>query len=304
MKIDSIKSYLKNPLKLYVRLGRDSFLKLIRDEKYLKLLFRANMSKKLDLDHPQTFSEKIQWLKLNDRNPLYTKLADKYEVRSHVAQKLGEEYLIPLLGGPWDSFDEIDFTALPERFVLKCTHDSGGLVICRDKSTLDIAEAGKKINGCLKRNYFWGQREWPYKGIKPRIIAEEYLTDEYGCELKDYKFMMFGGKYKCAFVCSNRFHPDGLNVTFFDPDWQRLPFERKYHADPRELPKPECYGKMVEMAQTLSKGMIFSRIDLYEANHKVYFGEITLYPGSGMELFDPPEWDKTLGDWLKLPQKS
>ena len=295
-----VKMMLQNPGLVFLSLGHRGMLNWIPDKKYLEIAYKIRLGEKPDLDHPQTFSEKIQWLKLNDRNPLYTKLVDKYEVRAYVAQKLGEEYLVPLLGGPWDSFDEIDFNALPDRFVLKCTHDSGGSVICRDKSTLDIAAAGKKINGCLKRNYFWGQREWPYKGVKPRIIAEEYMVDESGYELKDYKIHCFSGEPKLIQVDYGRFIRHERNI--YTPDWTYIPMSIKYPTNKEhDIAKPERLEKMLEIARLLSQDIQYVRVDLYYLFGQVLFGEMTLHHGSGMELFDPPEWDLKLGQWLALP---
>ncbi len=287
---------------LFFTLSSRNLLNWMPDKQYLSAMWRAYFHKKLDWQNPVSFNEKIQWLKVKDRNPLYPTLVDKYAVRQYVASAVGEPYLIPLVGGPWASFDEIDFAALPERFVLKCARDSGGVVLCRDKSRLDLAAARKKIEKSLKKNYYWGGREWPYQFVPPRIIAEQYLESESGTELTDYKFMMFGGQCRCVFACTNRFLGSKMNVTFFDPDWNRLPFERHYPADPRELPRPERYDEMLRLAERLSARSPFQRIDLYEAGSRVYFGEITLYPGSGMETFQPEEWDGRLGEWIDLKQ--
>ena len=188
-------------------------LKSIPDEIYLKWIYRARMDKNLDMENPITFNEKLQWLKLYDRNPLYTQLVDKYEVRKYISNIIGERYLIPLLG-VYEKFSDIDFDKLPRQFVLKCTHDSGGLVVCKDKNALDMESAERKINRSLKRNYYYLQREWPYKNVKPRIICEKYMLDESNEELKDYKFLCFNGKVQCSFVCLNRGTKEGLNVDF------------------------------------------------------------------------------------------
>lgn len=297
-----LKILFKNPYRIFTGLAGRGLLKWIPDDLYLKLVFRARLGQKLNLDDPQSFSEKLQWLKLHDRNPVYTEYVDKYEVRKHIANTIGEQYLIPLVGGPWDSFDEIDFDKLPNQFVLKCTHDSGGLVICKDKSALDLAAAKAKIQRCLENNYYYNSREWPYKNVKPRIIAEAYMEDDRTGDLQDYKLMCFGGEVKCSFVCSDRFSPEGLHVTFFDRDWNVMPFERKYPARKEGLPKPLNYELMVSLAQSLSKDIPFVRVDFYEINGRVYFGELTLFPGSGMEDFRPVEWDYKLGEWIDLSQ--
>lgn len=270
------------------------------DERYLRLLYRTRIGRPLDLENPSTFNEKLQWLKIHDRNPLYTKLVDKYEVKEWVADRIGAEHVVPTLG-VWDKFDDIDFSQLPDKFVLKCTHDSGGLAICRDRATFDMEAAKKKIERSLSKNFYWSGREWPYKDVRPRIIAEEYL-DSAGPQgdLTDYKVMCFGGRARCEFTCTGR-AGDDLRVDFFDENWNHMPFTRHYaNADvPPEA--PSRLRDMVAMAERLAEGMPFVRADFYEVAGELYFGELTFYPGSGMEEFDPEEWDETLGSWLELP---
>src|SRR5699024_8410056 len=200
---NKFKIIFRNPLMLIPSLGKRGLLNWLPDKIYLKICFRAKMRRKIDFSNVRTYNEKLQWLKINDRNPIYTKMVDKYEVREYIANHIGEEYLIPLIG-VYDSFEEINFNELPNQFVLKCTHDSGGLVICKDKSKLDIEAARKKINDSLKRNYYYLFREWPYKNVKPRVICEKYMVDEFEKELKDYKFFCFNGKPKALFVASDR----------------------------------------------------------------------------------------------------
>ena len=272
----------------------------IPDALYLQILFRHDIGKKCNLKNPTTFNEKLQWLKLHDRNPAYTTMVDKYEAKSYVAKMIGDEYIIPTLG-VWERFEDIDFDKLPEQFVLKCTHDSGGLVICRDKSKLDMKAAKQKIEHSLKNNYYYSHREWPYKNVKPRIIAEQYMEDASG-GLQDYKLMMFNGEHKCTFTCTQRYEKEGLKVTFFDTDWKVMPFERHYPRSQERIDKPASYEKMVELATKLSKNIPFVRCDFYEIHGKPYFGELTFYPGSGMEEFNPEEYDKKLGDWITLPK--
>ena len=283
--------------------NRLKLLNLLSDKAYLKFGYRAKMGKKLDLQTPKTFNEKLQWLKLYDRKPEYTKMVDKFEAKKYVAEKIGEEYIIPTLG-VWNSFDEIDFDKLPDQFVLKCTHDSGGLVICRDKSKLNVEEARKKIEKSLKTNYYLHGREWPYKDVKPRIIAEKYMEDKSNASLTDYKFMCFGGRVYSTFTCTNRFSDDGIHVTFFDKEWNVMPFERSYPADKNGVPKPLNYKKMVELAEKLANGIPFVRVDFYEVREKIYFGELTFFPGSGMEAFQPEEWDYKFGEWITLPERT
>ncbi|MEA4915581.1 MAG: ATP-grasp fold amidoligase family protein [Christensenella sp.] len=300
MQQDNSNQKRKTSAAVFFALSSRKLLNWMPDQRYLSALWRAYFHKRFDWKNPITFNEKIQWLKVKDRNPLYPTLVDKYAVREWITSKIGEQYLIPLVGGPWNSFDEIDFASLPNQFVLKCTHDSGNVIICHDKRTLDLAAAKEKIEKSLKQNYYYGGREWPYQYVQPRIIAEQYMESASSGELLDYKLMMFDGEYHCAFVCSNRFAGSKLNVTFFDPDWQRMPFERLYHADPQEIPRPFCYDEMIDVARILSSGLPFVRVDLYEINRRAYFGEMTLYPGSGLETFQPEKWDNILGGWIDL----
>ena len=224
---------------------------------------------------------------------------DKYSVKEYVASIIGSDYIVPTLG-IWDQFDDIDFTALPEQFVLKCTHDSGGGIIVKSKKKLNMEEAGKKLTRCLKRNYYYIGREWPYKNVKRRIIAEKYLVNENGAELLDYKFMCFGGKVKCSFVCSERRSKNGLKVTFYDLDWNIMPFERCYPRSDKAIKRPKNYRLMIELAEKLSVDIPFVRVDFYEINNRVYFGEFTFYPGGGLEQFNPVSWDRELGEWIDL----
>lgn len=272
----------------------------LSDEEYLRKRYKVSFGKELDLDNPTTFNEKIQWLKLNDKKPIYTDMVDKYEAKKYVAERIGEEYIIPTLG-VWDRFDDIDFDKLPDQFVLKCTHDSGGLVIVRDKSKLDKKKARKRIEKCLNTNYFYHGREWAYKAIKPRIIAEVFMEDQETAELRDYKFFAFNGEAKALFVASER-QKAGTEVKFdfFDMEYNHLPI-RNGHPNAEQVPqKPKCFEEMRELAGKLSEGIPQLRVDFYEVNGKVYFGELTFAHFSGMVPFEPEEWDKTFGDWIDL----
>lgn len=281
-------------------LGKKGLLNWMPDEKYLKLIFKTMVGYELNLSEPKTFNEKLQWLKLNDRKPEYTTMVDKYSAKDYVADIIGSDYIIPTLG-MWDSFDEIDFDELPNQFVLKCTHDSGGLVICTDKNKFDYKAARKKITKCLKYNYYYAGREWVYKDVKPRIIAEKYMCDAINIELNDYKLMCFDGEVKCSFVCSDRFSEGGLRVTFYDKDWNVLPFERHYPKSNVPISKPLNYDKMISFAEKLAQNIPFVRVDFYEIAGKLYFGELTFFPGGGFEEFEPQEKDLELGSWIKLP---
>jgi len=298
----SIKKYLLHPKEALKAACAKGYFDFLSDRTYLKLIYWLRMGKALDLKNPQTFNEKLQWLKLYDRRPEYTTMVDKYEAKKYVAERIGEEYIIPTLG-VWDKFEDIDFGLLPNQFVMKCTHDSGGLVIVRDKSKMDIEAAKKKINACLKKNYFWGGREWPYKNVKPRIIAEQYLEDSIHDELIDYKFMCFNGEPKCLFLCLDRHSDEGLKIDVYDMDWNPMPFGRKRKRSGRHIPKPKCFNEMAKMARKLSEGIPFVRVDFYEVNGQIYFGELTFFPASGMEEFKPEHYDELLGNWITLPGK-
>lgn len=285
--------------KAFLFLDRKNIIR-INDELYLKMMYWIRLNKKLNLDNPKGFNEKLQWLKLYDRQEKYTKMVDKYEAKKYVSNIIGEEYIIPTIG-IYENFDEINFDELPNKFVMKCTHDSGGVVICRDKKNFDINIAKKKINKCLKTNYYYPGREWPYKNVKPRIIIEKYMEEKNFTQLNDYKFMCFDGKVKCCFVCSERDNKnEGLAVTFFDENWEKMPFIRHYRNSSKKIDKPKKFDLMVKLAEKLSKTIPFVRVDFYEIGGKVYFGELTFYPGSGFEEFKPDEWDEKIGDWITV----
>lgn len=288
-----------NPWCIFWKLNYTKIQRVLPDEVFLKIMFRARMGTHLDLNNPKTFNEKLQWLKLNDRNPQYTQMVDKYEAKTIIEAIAGSQYIIPTYG-VWNSFSEIDFNALPNEFVLKTTHDAGRIIICKDKKELNLKDAKKKLDEGLKTNFFWQGREWPYKNVRPRIIAEKLLKNDDGSELMDYKIMCFNGKAYCCFVCTGRGSREGLRVTFFDRDWNRLPFVRHYPCDKNEIQKPINYQKMISLAEEISKDMAFLRVDFYEVNNDIYIGELTFFPGNGFEEFSPPEWDYKLGEMLKL----
>lgn len=288
-------------LRLIRGLTARKLLNWVPDKIFLKLLYKERMGQRLNIDNPTKFSEKLQWLKLNDRNPEYTRMVDKYEAKVYVAEKLGDKYIIPTLG-VWDKFDDIDFDALPEKFVLKCTHDSGGLVICHDKSKLDMDSARAKIERCLKRNYYWSSREWPYKNVKPRIIAEQFLEDM--DELVEYKMFCFDGEVKMILVCKGQGHSAGRTNDYCDLNLHRFPFTSLNPNSKGDLPIPKEMPEILDIAQKLSAGIPQLRVDTYVADGKIYFGELTFFHNSGMCTFDPPEWDEKLGEWINLPNGS
>ena len=297
-----IKELLRNPYKIFNFLAAKGLFNWLPDKPYLKLRFRASMGKKLNLKNPQTFNEKLQWLKLNDRKPEYTMMVDKYESKKYVANIIGEEYIIPTLG-VWDKFDDIDFDKLPDKFVLKCTHDSGGLVICKDKSNFDKHAAKLKIEKSLKHDYFkWG-REWPYKNVKPRIIAEQYMEDSALHELRDYKFFCFNGVADCVMVCVGR-STGNTKFYFYNKEWKLCRYNvlGKSIIGNGDVKRPNNISDMFAIVEQLSQKIPFSRIDLYNVNQKIYFGEITFFPDSG---FDPnlmPETDFYFGSKLNLKE--
>ena len=285
--------------KCFLWLAYHGFFNGWPDEKYIKKKFEATLGYPLNLDNPQTFNEKLQWLKLYDRKPIYTTMVDKYEVKQYVAAIIGEQYIIPTLG-VWENFDEIDFDALPDQFVLKCTHDSGGLVIVKDKSKLDMETARKKIEKSLKTNYFYLGREWPYKNVKPRIIAEKYMEDHRTSELRDYKFFCFGGIAKCYKVDFDRFIRHRANYFTVEGELMTLGENVCPPDFGKEIPIPQNLNKMTELAEKLSETMPFLRTDFYDVNGKVYFGELTFYPASGFGKFIYDGNDEMLGSWIKL----
>ena len=300
-----VRNYLNNPVKyVFLALRQRSLLNWLPDIIFLKMMYRFSMGKKLNLKDPKTFNEKIQWLKLYDRREAYSEMVDKYLVKFYVEKIIGKEYIIPTYG-VWDNFEEIDFDMLPNQFVLKCTHDSGGLVVCKNKDELNFAEARKKINRCLKTKYFYSGREWPYKNVKPRIIAEQYMEDCETGELRDYKFFCFNGCVKLLFVASDRQNKDvETKFDFFDAEFNHLDLKNGHPNSVNQIKKPVNFDLMKQLASQLSAGIPHLRVDFYEVNGKVYFGELTFSHWSGMVPFDPPQWDYKLGSYIELPCKN
>lgn len=290
-------SVLSNPYKLLYSLGSRGYLKFFSDKFFLKIMYKARMDKKLNLDNATTFNEKLQWLKLNDRNPLYSKLVDKYLVRDFINDKIGKEYLIPLLG-VWDNFEDINFSKLPNQFVLKTTHDSGGVVICKDKLNFDIKEAEYIIKKSMKNNYYNANREWVYKNLKPRIIAEKFMAKKNGEGLDDYKFFCFNGEAKMLNIISNRERE--VRKDFLDLDFNKIPVTQTYPASNKIFEKPENYNLMVDIAEEISKNIPHVRVDLYNDEGKIYFGELTFFNASGATKFEPEKYDEIFGDWIDL----
>lgn len=292
---------LKDPRGIAIKLIAKLSPLIKSDRLYLSMRYWLFMKKKLNLDNPCTFNEKLNWLKINYHLPIYTKLVDKYEVKKIVADLIGEEYVIPTLG-VWDNVDDIDFDNLPDKFVLKCTHDSGGLVVCKDKSKLNIEGAKKKLAYALKRNYFNQSREWGYKYVPARIIAERYMEDSTTHALNDFKFFCFDGEVKLLFIATER--SAEVKFDFFDMDFKHLDITNAHPHSSTKIAKPVTFEKMKELAAILSKGHPFMRIDLYEVDGRVYFGEYTLYHNGATLPFEPESIDYQMGEWITLPEKN
>ena len=290
----------------FLILASQGFYDNMDDEEYLKRMYKACMGKELNLSSPKTFNEKLQCLKLHDRKPEYTMMVDKYAVRKYIADTIGEEYLIPLLG-VWDNPDDIDFAALPNQFVLKCNHNSGlGMCICKDKSKLDIDKVKAELRKGLQQDYYLTNREWPYENVARKIIAEKFMEDDNDnadLGLIDYKFFCFNGTPKFAYVAQGAAKAYKSKINMMDLEWKLMPFQRTDHPQFEEVPdKPVNFQKMVELSKILAKNIPFVRVDFYEINSKLFFGELTFFPGSGYIPFEPEEWDYKLGDWLELPR--
>lgn len=280
-------------------------LKWMPDKPYLWLYYVAKLKRNLNFRNPKSFNEKLQWLKVYDRKDIYTTMVDKFEAKEFVKERIGQEYIIPTLG-IWERVEDIDFSSLPEKFVLKCTHDSGGLVVCRDKSKLDVAAAKKTLEKSLNTNFYYWTREWPYKNVKPRILAETYMEDpQQQNGLIDYKFYCFDGKPEFLYVSKGLEDHATASISFLNLDWSFAPFQRGDYKGFETLPeKPVGYEKMLEIATELSKGISFLRVDLYEIDGKIYFSEMTFTPCGGTMRFAPMEWDDKIGQLLTLPGKT
>ena len=282
-------------MKLFRKLSR-----LIPDRIYLQIVYFKHFRRFINFNNPKTFNEKIQWLKLNYRNEEYTKLVDKYRVKQYITKLIGEEYVIPTLG-VWNNVDDIDFKSLPEKFVLKCNNDSGGIVICKNKKDFDEAKAKSFLKERLKNNGYWYGREWPYKNVKPCIIAEKYMEDSISKDIKDYKFFCFNGSMEFFDIDIDRFIEHRAN--YYDRNGNFLPFGKTYCPPDytKKIEMPKNLDKMIELAETISHNTVLSRIDFYEIDGQVYFGEITFYPGSGFSPLTDEKWDYKLGDMIDLP---
>ena len=293
-----ILNYAKHPSDLLKDLDNHHIIK-INDKTYLKIRYKRRTGKKLNLRHPKTFNEKLQWLKLYDHNQKYTKMADKYEAKKYVQKIIGKKYIIPTIG-IYDDFDEINFNKLPKKFVIKCTHDSGGLIICKDKKTLNISQARKKINKSLRKNYYYSGREWPYKNIKPRIIVEKFIEDDTIDDLRDYKFMCFNGEPQYVYITVKN---DNIFEDYYDMDFKPVNIKHGFPRSNINFQKPALFEKMKDIARRLSKDIPFLRVDLHYVNGEILFGEMTFYDWAGFMPFETDEQDKKFGSLIKLPKR-
>lgn len=298
MSVEGLKYYLGKRGGWFFFLSGRGLLNWMDDETYLKILFKYSVGYPLDLKKPKTYNEKLQWLKLHDRKPLYTQLVDKLAVKDYVAEKLGPEYVVPVIAGPWDSVDEIDFDALPDQFVLKCTHDSGGVVICRDKAQLDREAVKAKLAKALGRNFYWPMREWPYKNVKPRVFAEKYLDGGAEASPNDYKVLCFAGKALFVQVHKGRFVHH--TQDYYDIDWNRLPLVQGIPLSETPDEKPVFLPELLSLSERLSQGFPHLRVDWFFADGRLYVGELTFYDSSGLEPFDPESYDRFFGDLICL----
>lgn len=275
---------------------------ILPDKIYIKNLYKARTGKELNLKNPQTFNEKQNWLKLYDRRPEYTMMVDKYKVREYVAKKIGEEYLVPLLG-VWDSPDEIDFDSLPNEFVLKCNHDNG-VIICRDKSTFDIEAAKKNLAWRLKRDYYRKLREWPYKNVDRKIICEKFMTTSNGNKATEYKFFCYNGVPKYILVVSDRFATEKVDMDMYDIEWKHLDVIRGEHKQAGDVfVKPENYTQLCDFCRILSKDIPYVRVDFNVWNERIHFGEMTFFDLGGFETYSPEEWNEIFAEPLVLPKE-
>jgi len=295
-KIDTFITLMRNHESIVGPFGDNGMLNWMPDSIYLRLQFSSVMGKRLNLKNPVTFNEKLQWLKLHDRNPKYSYLVDKVEAKKAVASIIGEKYIVPLLGA-WSDASDIEFERLPQKVVMKCNHDQGSVRIIEDLSSINQQELIQYYSRRLKRNPYPGTREYQYKSIKPLVFAEEYL----GANIIDYKFYCFNGFPKFLYCAQGLTDDHSLKIDFYSMDWELMPFYRTdYLRLGTMIPRPIHFEEMVEIAKKLSQGVPFVRVDLFEVNNQVYFSEFTLHPASGLMPFVPEEYDEIVGGWLKL----
>lgn len=290
--------YLKHPKLILVKLLTKNIIP-VSDDRFIRLVFKLKLNRNINLSNPQSLNEKCQWIKLYDRNPLYSKLVDKYEVKNIVEKKIGENYIIPTIG-IYNTFDEIDFDKLPNKFVIKCTHDSGGLVVCTDKNKLNLKKARNKISKSLRKNYYYDWREWPYKNVKPRIIIERYM----GENLMDFKIQCFNGKVDNILVCAERASSSGVKYYYFNKNWEFLNYSiNTNEEEAKKITKPDNLDEMLDVAKKLSEGLPEVRVDLYNVQNHIYFGEMTFFSEAGFDTTITTVADYEMGKHFILPKK-
>lgn len=297
-----LKRYIKNPWLILGSLVYHT-ASVWPDELFLKIIFKARVGYFPNLKNPRSYNEKLQWLKLNCKRQEYQDLVDKISSKDYVARRIGKEYIIPTLG-VWDNVDDVNWGALPRQFVIKCSGDSGGVVVCKDKESFNIEEAKKILQKGWEHNYYVYNREYPYRYIRNRIIAEEYMEDESGYELKDYKIFCFDGEPKYLFVATDRQKNNvDTKFDFFDLNWNHIPVRNGHPNSFTPIDQPKNFDRMIEIARLLSQGMTHVRVDLYNCDGRIYFGELTFFHWSGMTAYEPREWDYIFGDYIKLPKE-
>jgi hypothetical protein len=275
----------------------------VPDEIFIQIKYFAHFHYFANLRNPETFNEKLQWLKLHDRNPLYTTLVDKYAVKKWVSDKIGKQYVIPTIG-VWEKAEDIDFNKLPNQFVLKTTHDSGSVIICKDKEKFNKTKAIQQLSYALRNNFYWNGREWPYKNVPPRIIVEKYMEDQETAELRDYKFFCFNGEVKMLFIALDRQNLPEPTFDFYDAGFNHLDIRHGHPNTTKTIKRPHNFEQMKQLARVLSVGLPQVRVDFYEINGQIFFGEMTFFHHGGFVPFDPAEWDKKIGDWIDLSEVS
>lgn len=283
---------------LFGKISKIGIFNKLSDRTYISIQYYLMIGKKLNLSKPITFNEKLQWLKLNNRELIYTNMVDKYKVREIIKHKIGEKYLIPLIGIYLSPYD-IDFNKLPDKFVIKCNHDSGSVFICTDKTKIDFCKIQKKLVKNMKKNHFWWSREWPYKNIEPKVIIEKYMKDDNNENLPVYKFLCFNGEPKVIQVIQDD-KKENETIDYFDIEWNLLNLRQDYPNSINHYKKPQQLKEMIGIAKKLSEKIPFVRVDLYLVNGKVYFSEFTMFSDAGVARFYPYDWDEKLGEWINL----
>lgn len=299
-----ISSFCKHPKRSLIYFF-DRHFHIISDKTFLCEQYEDYMGEKPNLENPQKFTEKLLWMKLYGRNPIYTQMVDKYEVKKYVEEHIGQKYVVPAYG-VWHSFDEIDFSQLPDQFILKCNHDSGSYVICKDRKTFDKKNAHKILDAALKKNFFWKFREWVYKNVDRRILAEQYIPTLGQKNSVEYKLMCFDGEVKTITVCSGIPHQVSAPWNFdnYSRDWKRQNWYGNSNKPlGKDFKRPKEMDEIIALSEKLSKGIPHVRIDWYITNGQIYFGEFTFYPWAGYIKFEPKEWNLKVGEWMKLPDK-